>query len=85
MQRTELELSELRDPYRTFRVLGDEDAARLELPACVTPLLPPGFRLEARGFRDLDLELLPQLPQDRLVGDGRAADGYGFVSHPTSR
>ena len=57
-------------------VLGEEDRARLDVAARVRPLLVPRLRLAGR-VRHLGLELLPELAEDGLVGEGRAADPHG--------
>ena len=85
MHRAVLEQAELRETDRPLGVLGEKHAARLELTMRVAPLLLPALGLEPGWLRDLGLELLPELAQHRLVGGGRAADRYGFVSHPTRR
>ena len=75
----------LRDPDRAFTVNREEHAARRDLPDRVGPFVVPRLRLEARRLGHLVLELLPELAQDRLVRLRRAADRYGFVSHPVRR
>ena len=72
------------DADRPLLVLGDEDAAGVQVVADVLPLLVPRLRLSDRE-RDVALELLEELAQDRLVGEGGAADRHGVVSTPIRR
>ena len=85
VHRAVLRLVDLGDADRPVRVHREEDAAGGDLAASVLPLLLPRLRLEAGRLRHLALELLPELAQRGLVRLGRAADAYGFVSHPVSR
>ena len=76
---------DLRDTKRgAVVVLGEEDAACIDLPARVAPLLLPALRGEPGRLRHLALELLPELAERRLVGGRRGADVHG-VRAPASR
>jgi len=72
------------DANRPLLVLGDEDAAGIQVVANVLPLVVPRLGL-SDGERDLALEVLEELAQDRFVGEGGAADCHGVVSTPIRR
>ncbi len=80
MHRAVTRCVDLGDADRLAVGLGEEHAAGVELPAHVGPLLVPGLAAEARRLRNLELELLPQLPQRRLVGGRGAANVHGVLA-----
>jgi hypothetical protein len=60
-------------------VLGNRGESRSGIPGKVGPGLLPALA-EARRRRNLPLELLPELADDRLVRLGRAPDLHGAIS-----